>query len=293
MKSLGPEQGYEYQPQLAKLSFAEAVDHIRGTGRKVVPYGVDSYSPGMVEALQQGLLAQGLRLTEYPIDVARFEAYRASAEYAKRYPAYYGTSILEKQLEHFVTLDLLNLRPGDVFIDLASENSPIPEIYERLSGASTYWQDIQYAPGIKGRQIGGDACDMPVASGFATAAALTCSLEHFERDADMRLCTELARVIRSGGRFVIAPLYMHTEHVVQTDPVYSAQVDVPFDAGATIFCQENWGNRHGRFYSPATLRERIISRLEPHFDVEIVCIRNHEALQEFTYLRFVLLCRRR
>lgn len=290
MKSPG---GYEYQPAVADISFEQGVALIEARGRRVVRSGVDSYSPGIVAALRSGLERGGVPMEDFAIDAARFARYEQRAEYAARYPAYYGVRMAEKHLEHFVTMELLGLSSTDVFIDIASEDSPVPDIFERLTGAATYWQDIQYEAGIHGRKIGGDACALPVADGFASAAALTCSLEHFEKDADMLLCDELARVLRPGGRLVIAPLYMFPEPVTQTDPVYSAQADVPFDDGVTIYCARDWRNRHGRFYSPETLKERVLSRLGNAFDCAVKAIGNHEQIDGHTYLRFALFCRRR
>ncbi|MEZ5363106.1 MAG: class I SAM-dependent methyltransferase [Bryobacterales bacterium] len=162
----------------------------------------------------------------------------------------------EKTFEHFVAMRLLRLTERDVFVDLASEGSPLPEIAARLSGCRALAQDIMYPAGIRDGKMGGDACAMPVEDGFASAAALTCSLEHFESDADTRLFHELARVLRPGGRVVVVPLYVFREAAAQTDPRYSVSVDVEFDEGVPLYCAEGWGNRHGRFYSPETLVER-------------------------------------
>jgi SAM-dependent methyltransferase len=285
-------KAYEYQPAVADISYEEGVALIEARGHPVVKCGVDSYSPGVVESVRRKLVETGVPTEEYAIDVERFERFRQQADYAARYPDYYGARMAEKHLEHFVTHELLGLSTEDVVIDIASEDSPVPDIFARITGAQTYWQDIQYEPGINGRRIGGDACNLPLPDGFATAAALTCSLEHFERNADTLLCGELGRVLRPGGRLVIAPLYMFPEPVTQTDPVYSAQADVPFDAG-TIYCAKDWRNRHGRFYSPETLRERVLGPLQAVFDCTVKVITNWQQISDHTYLRFALFCRRR
>jgi hypothetical protein len=284
--------GYEYQPAVADISYEAASDLIEESGRVVVRSGVDASNPAVVGHTLNLLAQRDIAVEPYAIDLAEFARYRALAQYAERYPRYYGVQTTEKHLEHFVTLDLLKLSPRDVFVDIASEDSPVPDIFERLAGASTYWQDIQYEPGIKGRRIGGDACHLPVPKGFATAVALTCSLEHFEGDADQLLCEELGRILRPGGSLVIAPLYLYPEAVIQTDPVYSAQVDVQFDPGVPIYCAKDWRNRHGRFYSPETLQERILDRLAPHFTCCVKVMRNYAAIQDQTYLRFALFCTR-
>ena len=281
---------YQYQPALSGISFEEATAAIERTGRRVIRSGVDSYSPHVVDVTRRLLSDNRVPLEEYRIDADAFARFRALAEYRARYPRYYGAETTEKHLEHFVTLDLLRLSSKDTFIDIASEDSPVPDIFSRLTGASTFWQDIQYEPGIHGRRIGGDACKMPIADGFATAAALTCSLEHFEGNSDRMLCEELGRIIRPDGRVVIAPLYLYPEPVTQTDPVYSAEVDVPFDPDVPIYCAKDWGNRHGRFYSPETLRNRVLDPLSAYFECCVKFISNYSALSDHTYLRFALFC---
>jgi SAM-dependent methyltransferase len=293
MLGLAPRGGYVYQPQVAALSYEDACARLEARGYSVVRYGVDSYNAGTVAEVERALAAQGTPVEAFRIDPARFAEYERRADYATRYPDYYGVDMAEKHLEHFLCLELMALGASDVFVDLASEDSPVPDIFERLTGATTYWQDIQYPPGVEGRRIGGDACAMPLPDGFATAAALTCSIEHFERDADSRVCREVARILRPGGRFVIAPLYMFSDAVAQTDPVYSAQAEVPFDEGVPVYCQKDWRNRHGRFYSARTLEQRVIAPLRESFDVVVKRVENHEAIEGHVYLRFALSCRRK
>ncbi len=284
---------YEYQPQIDQISYEKAADLLEARGHRVVRAAVNSESPDTVAAIRARLVEIGVRVEDFRVDVAEFQRYLEQADYTARFPDYYGSRMTEKQLEHFVTMKLLALAPGDAFLDIASEDSPIPDILERLTGATTYWQDIQYPAGINGRRIGGDACAMPLPDGFASAAALTCSIEHFERDADQVLCDELGRILRPGGRLVIAPLYMYTEPAAQTDPVYSAQSDVPFDQGVPIFCARDWKNRHARFYSADSLRDRVLRRLEPNFECTVKFIANPEQIPGHTYLRFVLLATRK
>ena len=180
-----------------------------------------------------------------------------------------------------------------MFIDLASEHSPVPEIYARLTGATTYSQDIMYPEGIDGNRIGGDACAMPVADGFASAAGLTCSLEHFEEDADARLFVELGRVLRPGGAVCIVPFYVNVEHVIQTDPTIGVPANVVFDQGAPLYCVEGWGNRHGRFYSPQSFVDRVVNRVADKFRFDFYVLRNAADVGPSIYARFAFVATRR
>jgi len=282
---------YVYQPEGRVSEFEQAVSLLasKHTGAKV---GWPDPTPHLKE-IWAGLQSKGLPCTELSLSTARFAEYFWQAEYVLRYPDYYRGNLPEKSLEHFIAIELLRPNAQTVFVDLASEGSPLPEIVRRRYQCESYAQDIMYPAGIHDNQIGGDACSMPMADGSLTAAALTCSLEHFEGDADTRLFRELVRVLRPGGRVVVVPLYMYIEPVIITDPTYSAPLDIPFDSGASIYCAQGWKNRHGRFYSPESLCSRLIERCpEMQFSAYHV-IGAKEQIHPSTYVRFCLLGERR
>lgn len=277
---------YMYQPK-KKMRFEAAVQALEKKGdHRVITGAVDNASPRVVRNILAQAQAQALKITDYPIDIQAYENYVDKAQYAGRYPAYYADNFYEKSLEHFLAYALLNLQKTDVFIDLASEHSPVPEIFSRLTHAHTYGQDIMYPAGIHGSQIGGDACNLPVPEGFAHKAALTCSLEHFENEADTRLFAELHRVLAPGGRVVVVPFYLFTEAAVQTDPAVSVPADVTFDQDCTVYCAKNWGNRHGRFYSPASFVQRIVAPKAGRFSFDVLHLSNAAAVHPSVYARF-------
>jgi SAM-dependent methyltransferase len=284
---------YVYQPATGSLSHAEAVQWLRQRGVDLVEGGIDNASPAQVERIRAVAEQCGLTLTPLEVNAADYADYYQRAGYDARYPDYYAGNRPEKTLEHFLCLQLLQLQKSDVFVDLASEHSPLPEIVDRFIGCASYSQDIMYPEGVHGRQIGGDACAMPVPAGFATKAALTCSIEHFEGDADRRLFVELARVLAPGGKVCVIPFYLYHEPAAQTDPTYSAVHPVPFDADARVFAAEGWGNRHGRFYSPRSFLERIAEPVADRFLFDYFWIRNASELHPGNYVRFALVATRR
>jgi len=287
-------QAYEYQPSLAVREFDEALAVIRQrVAAPLVEAWVPATDPTVVDTVTADLSAARLPVAELSITAEETGRFTAAADYASRHAGYYAGRVTEKILEHFVSLRLLEVGPADVFVDVASEGSPLPEIARRLHGATAYAQDIMYPPGIADGRIGGDACAMPVPDGFATKVALTCSLEHFEGDGDTRLFLELGRVLAPGGRVVVVPLYMYVHPAVQTDPCYSVSADVPFDRGATVFCAKGWANRHGRFYSATSLLERIVEPARRSFDFTVHRIADPSAVDKSIYARFVLLGTRR
>ncbi len=252
---------YVYQPATGSLSHAEAVQWLRQRGVDLVEGGIDNASPAQVERIRAVAEQCGLTLTPLEVNAADYADYYQRAGYDARYPD--------------------------------SEHSPLPEIVDRFIGCASYSQDIMYPEGVHGRQIGGDACAMPVPAGFATKAALTCSIEHFEGDADRRLFVELARVLAPGGKVCVIPFYLYHEPAAQTDPTYSAVHPVPFDADARVFAAEGWGNRHGRFYSPRSFLERIAEPVADRFLFDYFWIRNASELHPGNYVRFALVATRR
>jgi SAM-dependent methyltransferase len=157
------------------------------------------------------LKKNGLRVIDFEIHIDEFRQYLEKAQYNK-FPRYYGggkeSNFIEKSLEHFLAANALQISKNGVYIDIASSNSPIAEIYHRLYGCETYRQDLKFARGINENTIGGDACNMPMKNGFATKMALHCSFEHFEQDSDIRFIKEASRVLQKGGKLCIVPLYL-------------------------------------------------------------------------------------
>ncbi len=252
--------------------------------------GPVKYDEGTERRILEGLGSFGIKTKEFAIDVERYKKYFNEAGYKKKYPNYYPWNIAEKSLEHFIAAELLSIQEGSVYIDIASENSPAPEIYSRLFGCRAYRQDLNYPEGFNGERIGGDASNMPVPDGFADRMALHCSLEHFECDSDIAFVKEAYRVLRPGGRCCIVPLYMYEKYAVQTDPLFSGGVE--FEDDATVYCARGWNNRHGRFYDPAHLKERILDNLGG-LSYTIYRITNVKDVDASCYVRFALLLEKR
>jgi hypothetical protein len=285
-ETLENKKQYLYQPGVVEESFSESLEDIKQLGYKVVATAIDNASPEIVAKILKTASVSGIKFQDFAINIEEYNKYFEKAEYKTRYPNYYSGNLREKSLEHYLCISFLNLKAKDIFVDLASENSPIPEIYHRLTGATTFSQDIMYSPGINGNQIGGDACSMPVPDGFASKAALTCSIEHFEGDADTRLFIELSRVIEPGGMVFVCPFYIFTEAATQTDPKVSLTSQVKFDQGTTIYCAEGWGNRHARFYSPQSFKERIMNPVKDKFKFDFYYLINAPQVDPSVYLRF-------
>jgi hypothetical protein len=269
-------------------TFEEAYARLREPKRR----GGVGLSPEREERVVTRLRALGIDVRNYVVDVSAYRRFRTAARYREEWPAYYADNLAEKSLEHYLAADLLGLGPGDVYVDIASQHSPAPDIYARLFGVTAYRQDLDFRSGLHGDCIGGDAAAMPVSDGFATKMALHCSLEHFEGDADIRFVREAARVLRDRGAVCVVPMYLSDQYAVQIDPVVALREGVAFEEGIVLACAPGWGNRHGRFYDPERLFERI-GRRSGDLRMTVYQVRNATDVDPSCYVRFAALLHKR
>lgn len=289
LQSLFGKKTYNYGVRDASLSFDEAYARLATRIGSRLKRGAPSslMTPAACDEVEGELRALGLVVQRPELQVDAWRAYCDRAEYRSRYPGYYAANLPEKSLEHFLGLSFLNLQPGDAFVDVAAEDSPVAEIFGRLTGCTAYAQDIMYPPGLHGHRLGCDASAFPLPNGFFTKSLASCSIEHFEQDADTRFFLEMERLLRPGGRIVVAPLYIHTQPFCQTDPINAVSAKLAFEEFERVCAVEGWGNRHGRFYSPQTLMSRIVSRT-PSLRYTVLRLIDAQSIDESIYARFAL-----
>ena len=247
------------------------------------------------DAIIDQLKQNGLCVADFKIDLDEFSQYLEKAQYT-RFPNYYGggkgLNFIEKSLEHYLAAKTLQISGNDVYIDIASSNSPAAEVYHKLYGCETYRQDLIFPRGIHRNTIGGNASNMPITDGFATKMALHCSFEHFENDSDISFIKEASRVLRKGGKLCIVPLYLFDIYMILTNPVNLSRKErkgegTLFDSDATLYCSKEQGLRYGRFYDVSHLISRIITNcnLRPI----IYVIRNEKEVDDTCYAKFIAL----
>jgi SAM-dependent methyltransferase len=236
-------------PRLARHKLADGNGHTNG-------FEPTRYS----DDLRHALAGLGVELRTYRIDIDAFRDHVDATGYPRHYaagPVDEGGAREKKLAEYFVSIDLLELRPDDVVIDVASEYSVFPRIIRERVGATCYRQDLIYPPGIEGDRIGGSADAMAVPDAFADKIVLHNAFEHFEGEADSGFVTEAARVLQPGGLVCIVPLFVCPRYCILTDPLVNRK-GVVWDDGAELV-EELWHhNRFGRFYDPEALRRRVL-----------------------------------
>lgn len=174
-----------------------------------------------IEKVLSELSLNGVFVVQDSLDDQAVNSFAQQAEYEFYYPNYYVNRELvrlKKIREHYVAAKLLGLESSDVYLDVASQYAPAPQVYERLFGCQVLRQDFEYPDGRHGRIVGGSAGQMQLEDNSITKAAMHCSLEHFEGDEDIALFKEVERVLVPGGLFVVAPLYLSDEYFIFTQP---------------------------------------------------------------------------
>ena len=202
----------------------------------------------------------GLVIEPRRVDPSAFHTHVTAVGYPRRYAAGamdQGGVRETKLLEYFVTLDVLDFRPEDVVVDVASEWSLFPAAVRKLHGVTVFRQDLIYPSGVHGDRIGGNAAAMPVDDAFADKLVLHNSFEHFEGRSDTAFVLEAWRVLKPGGDVFVVPLFLADRFSNLTDPLVDRD-GIAFDTGADVVELPGWHNRFGRFYDAAALRDRVL-----------------------------------
>ncbi|HET7813487.1 MAG TPA: methyltransferase domain-containing protein [Candidatus Baltobacteraceae bacterium] len=243
------------------------------------------------EAPRDDIVAGALASACIPVEAftvrrERFVRWIREAQYSA---LAYVVNRVEKQLEHFVSIELLALPARGTLIDAASCRSPFPELM-RARGYRVVAQDLSYPAGLHGDRLGGDAAAMELPSAFADGITLHCSFEHFEADADTRFVSTVGRILKPGARAVILPLYLSHTYTIETDPLVS-RGKVPVDPGAQLVAGYGYANRFGRHYDAASLLARVLQPAE-RSGLNVTVVRVEHPDVKPAYLRFALILER-
>lgn len=214
------------------------------------------------DAVQAGIAMEcrqrGVPFEAFDIDRKDFGAF--SKQFRLPLFSLYARGCREKKiLEHYIAFRMLRLKPGERYMDIASENSPFPELARKHLRVEAYSQDLTYPLGFHGNRIGSSADRLPVGDNWLDGASLQCAFEHFQGDIDTNFIRELARVLKPGGRCVIVPLYMGQRPLNIYDPIlYADWDDSNADPETEIVAELSLGGYFERLYSPPSLKRILI-----------------------------------
>lgn len=253
------------------------------------------------DKIKEELKINNLKLEEYIFDETKYFKWFNDVNYYGNYPAYCkefskDNYLHTKALQHYISIELLDLREDDIFIDIASSQSVCPDIIKKYYTKNIYRQDLRYSEGIDGEYIGSNGDNIPLKSESVTKISLHCSIEHFENNSDIRFLKEAFRILKRGGKIVITPLYMSLVPVIFTSPSiwsskYKHSDSFPqFTNGYNLILDENMRQRQEKYFSPKSLIEEVIEPFKEKFDCTIFYIDelNDKALDKFPRFTLVL-----
>jgi hypothetical protein len=255
-----------------------------------------AYSKTDLDLVQKQIIDGGYEVREWDVFpyLREFSEYIKLQEYSGSYRQYGGKdlcSFLEKALEHFVSFKIAEPKSGQVFMDVGSCVSVVPQILRRLYGCECYVQDLELPVGVHGWNVGSNAADIPLSNSSLDGITLHCTFEHFEGDADSQFIRECARLLKFGGRAVILPLYVNlhwTNITGETDEI--KRNAIKFDDEASYFCLiPEWHNRFGRHYSTRALLDRVLEvAVDCGLKIEMHRITGFEQVNPDLWLKWAL-----
>ena len=250
------------------------------------------YNPNFAmhaEQILATLKSTGISTKEHYADKDLFKKWYKQIDYCGNYPGYTSEYLPEvtlprKAWQHFLSIDLLTLKSTYyTYLDIGSSSSVFAKILHRLHPrARTYRQDLNYQAGIHGQYIGSDAANIPLPDSSVDSMGLHCAWEHFENNADIQFIEEAARLLKSGGKFCIIPLYLANDYFIFTSPQiwknkYSNASGRPvFDPNAKIVINHSKRQRQEKYFSVDALLEMVIIPYQEEFKFTIFYFSNHQ-----------------
>jgi len=224
--------------------------------------------------LRDDLESRGVIVEDITVDVHHFEQWLQMFPELLAHYQHYQDVFIQKCLEHYHSYQFLNLGSAETFIDVAAAGSPYAEVLSKRSNADYYCLDLCDPPGIHGNCIGADAGDTKLPDDYADAIALHCAYECLMGDADIRFTKEAARILKPGGSFLIAPLYLDATYFIATSP-YCNQREIIVDQGALkVWRDDSYQVSFSRHYSPDGFYRRIFSQLPENLAGKVFFVKN-------------------
>lgn len=254
------------------------------------------------DKIKEELKRNNLRLKEYIFDENKYFRWFNDVNYYENYSDYCkefskDNYLHTKALQHYISIELLDLKEDDIYIDIASSQSVCPDIIKKDYTKNIYRQDLRYNKGINGEYIGSNGDYIPLESESVTKISLHCSIEHFENNSDIGFLEEAFRILKIGGKIVITPLYMSLEPIIFTSPSiwnnkYKDLDSFPqFTNGYNLILDENMKQRQEKYFSPKSLIDEIIEPFKEKFDYSIFYIDelNDKVLDKFPRFTLVMI----
>lgn len=192
----------------------------------------------------------------------------------------FSSMYLRKMLEHYASIELVGIKSGGVYLDLAASASPFYKVIRRTHDAKMcYAQDLNRAPGVREDIIGSNAADIPLPDACLDGIVSHNSWEHFEGSSAFDSIIESVRLLKPGGKLCIIPLNFRERTEIWTSPScwatkYVNAKDLPdFDPAAAIVIRDEIIQRQVMWWRASDLTDRLSAIPGVKFEViQVVCM---------------------
>jgi len=186
----------------------------------------------------------------------------------------------KKMLELYISYQLLNIEPEDVYMDAAGGQYSYAS---RIDCKKKIIQDIRLSDKLKnfhGNNVTYLDCscaEIPLPEKSVNKISCHHSIEHFQQNADIDFMKELQRIMAHGGKCVILPIFISSKALLIADQTsfnrWNEEGEWLIDETATL--PGGAGSGHfSRVYSPESLTNRLINQFNSElFKLQLVSVK--------------------
>ncbi len=243
--------------------------------------------------IEHQLKQQGITFNEISIDKSDFETFKIQFDFGSDFYGGPNTRVYEEKiLEHFISYKFAIQKMSskkDIYVDVAAASSPWAKLLTD-KGYTAYAIDLSPSP-FKNLEYYKtmDATATSFSVDSVGSVSLQCAYEMFNHDDDIKLIHELKRILISGGRAIICPLYMNTHYSGYCSPEFWDKSEFhPKDAKVYINIHIG-GIPFSRKYDAEQFQKRIVKTiLENNLNYNLYVLRNGNDIDPHVYCHFIL-----
>ncbi len=226
-------------------------------------------------------------------DKNEFDNFEKDLDFGREYNKDKNRRYKRKIMEFYFAYKLLGFEKWnaeDLYIDIGAAASPYVQ-YLRKKGINAWAIDLKKGKyGNLSYYLVEDATHTHFANHSVTGMSAQSAFEMFVGNADIEFVKEAARILKSGGKAIIAPLYMHEQHLSTVSPNYYHKGFADEGSFECIRTDCRGGVPIGRFYNVDQLNQRVlITAHEFGLDTKIYILPDEIVEKDdFVYLKFIL-----
>lgn len=245
--------------------------------------------------IETNLIKMGVKVHDYSPSQDEFRAFKDENWFPPDYHGGLQSSVWdEKLLEHWIASKLLNLESydeGDVYVDVAASRSPWVRSLRERTKIAAYAIDLcpikpEYKKLFFYRVE--NATQTSFGDSSVTGVSLHCAYEMFMGDDDIKLLYEIARILKSGGKVVILPLYMHTHYCAYSTPEFYGKGYSNVTAKEYVR-SDCAGIPSSRKYDVSMLKSRVLDNVNKlGLQYKLYVLKNKSGFGNNIYCHFIL-----